>query len=338
MIKLSRLANCAPARCEYLELIPCLKIMVAPDEVEINSKLQDLGISYGVRELQRNASLCPDCAAELLELFRAPSSIYMRAALAEAVFARKLDAQQKTEAVDLLLRLIQDNPTSYGTLLSLVANELADNVTTNKAHEVGQMVLDPRYGYFRAALISVLGKIRNADAIAYLKQAAKDPKIAAPALDELARLREEGTLELCEAALTQLDLKQSAKERIKKTQAKLKRLAEKTDVGLSHVVKTSIPDGLSEWSANLDGSETQKQLKHIQKCLDGGFRKPEISEVQNSADELSPDQEVRFKFDVTFNGQKTALWLKVHCDDEDAYDLYVFGPPALISLLRKRHA
>jgi hypothetical protein len=230
--------------------------------------------------------------------------------------------------------LIQENPTSYGTLLSLVANELVDNVTTNKAHEVGQMVLDPRYGYFRAALIFVLAKIRNTDAIAYLKQAAKDPKIAAPALDELARLREEGTLELCEAGLTQLDLKQSAKESIKKTQSKLKRLAAKKESGPSHVIKTLIPEGLSEWSANLDGSEIPKQLKLIQKCLDGGFRKPEISEVQNLTDELSPGQDVRFKFDVTFNGHETALWLKVHCDDDDAYDLYVFGPPALTSLLQ----
>jgi hypothetical protein len=73
--------------------------MVVPDEVEINTKLQNLGIPHGVRELRQNASLCPDCAAKLLELFRTPTSIYMRAALAEGLFARKLDARQKTEAV-----------------------------------------------------------------------------------------------------------------------------------------------------------------------------------------------------------------------------------------------
>ena len=44
---------------------------------------------------------------------------------------------------------------------------------------------------------------------------------------------------------------------------------------------------------------------------------------------------VRFKFDVKLRGTNTTLWLKIFCDDEDAYDLYIFGIPKLVDRIEE---
>ena len=54
-----------------------------------------------------------------------------------------------------------------------------------------------------------------------------------------------------------------------------------------------------------------------------------------AADDLSVDQMVRFKFDVKLRGTNTTLWLKIFCDDEDAYDLYIFGIPKLVDRIEE---
>ena len=44
-------------------------------------------------------------------------------------------------------------------------------------------------------------------------------------------------------------------------------------------------------------------------------------------------QDVRFKFDVKLNRVQATVWLEVFCDDEEAYDLAVFGDTKLIERL-----
>jgi hypothetical protein len=45
------------------------------------------------------------------------------------------------------------------------------------------------------------------------------------------------------------------------------------------------------------------------------------------------DQDARFKFNVKLNRDQTTLWLELFCDDEETYDLAVFGDKKLIDRL-----
>jgi hypothetical protein len=77
-----------------------------------------------------------------------------------------------------------------------------------------------------------------------------------------------------------------------------------------------------------------KVLRTIRRCVDGGFAKGETAELRLAPDNLAVDQDVRFKFDVRFLGEATTLWLEIFCDDEDAYDLYIFSIPELVDRIK----
>jgi hypothetical protein len=94
-----------------------------------------------------------------------------------------------------------------------------------------------------------------------------------------------------------------------------------------------VPSGVEEWSANLDGSELPRELRKLQKLIKQGFSKSEIEEVVSAAGGLSVDQTIRFKFTVSHENDETALWIELFCDDQNAYDLYVFGPSKLVNCL-----
>src|SRR4051794_18732751 len=190
-------------------------------EVELNAELLRMGIPYTIGDLFHDNTLCQERGPELLELFRRPLPFNLRTALAQVVFARKLKPKQKREAFGVLMELIKENPEKYNGLAMLVWNELPDNVDPTKVHELGQMVLDSKYGPLRSGFLMALKKIRNATAVGYLLRAAKDPLTAALALDQLARLRVPGTLQLCDQALTLPGV--IREDFIRKTRAKLKR-------------------------------------------------------------------------------------------------------------------
>jgi hypothetical protein len=309
------------------------------DEPQVNEWLKRKGIEHTIGDLYHDRDLCPECGRELLEVFKSPLSFHLRAAIARALFERKLDASLKREAVGTLLALIKQNPEQESSLSILILNELAGNATADRVHEIGRMMLDEGFGELRSAFAFALRKLRSEEAIAYLKQAAKIPRTAAAALFSLAQLRAEGTLELCEEALKTPGM--LYKDAIKETQRKLRRKLAKTKATASHITTEPIPDGMDEWSANLDGTDLKKVLRGIQKCVEEGFGKAEIAEARAAAEDLSPDETsadeerdiARLKFDVKFNGSDHQLWLEVFCDDEDAYDLYVFGHPKLIKEL-----
>lgn len=304
-------------------------VMPAPDEIELNNRLKQIGIQSGILELAGNYTLYPDCVPQLLEFFREPLSIYRRVNLAQAILARKPNAGQKREVIDVLLNLVRENPERGSAFESIMLNELANNISKDKVHELGAIVLDKRYLTIRPAVVQPLYKIGNSDAITYLKQVAMEGGLAAYALDALARLRVEGIAEMCEAALADKDV--LFKDAIRETYRKVKRRQEKKSAGTSHITRDPIPNGLAEWSINLDAPELPKALKCIQKSVGRGFGKLESTEVSRTADDLSVNDDVRFKFEIEFMNQSATLWLEIFCDDEDAYDLGAFGLPALIS-------
>lgn len=315
-----------------------LKNQLAEDarRSEANDWLRSKGVPHTISELYQNPNCCPDCKPVLLELFRRPISSDVRLLVAEALFARKPDRAQTQEAIEVLLDVIRQSAGQYNHPLSvLVLNTLAGRVDAGRVHEIGKMTLDPRYGQLRGEFTYVLRKIGNAEAISYLRRAAAQPETASLALDSLAHLRAEGTLELCEQALA--DPKVPYKDVVKEIYSKLKRRLAKKPATISHVTNEAAPKGLAEWSANLDGSDLLKVLRGIQKCVPEGFGKAEVAEVRSAADELSGDAEesgndsVRLKFDIKFADKPDVMWLEVFCDDPEAFDLGVFGPAALIA-------
>ena len=194
---------------------------LVPDEPQVNAWLREHGIQHEICELQRDADLCPDRVPELLQLLKSPLSLYMHVAVAEALFARKLKRAQRQEAVDVLLTIIKQNSERWGSLSSLVLNELADNVGPENVHEIGQMALDKRYGPMRSGFVEALRKIGNEDAISYLKEVAKDRHMTPYALAKLGSLGLPETLGMCEEALQKPDM--LYKDVIQETYVKLKR-------------------------------------------------------------------------------------------------------------------
>jgi hypothetical protein len=190
-------------------------------EDELNGELRRRGIPHTVGELLHNPALRPDCGGDLLDLFRSAVPFNVRTALAGAVFARKLKPAQKRQAFATLRALIKDNPEKSCSLSMLVWNELPNNVDPTKVHELGQMTLDQKYGPLRSGFIMALKKIRNATAVGYLLRAARDPLTAVYALDQLARLRVPGTLQLCDEALALPGVIHT--DAIRATRTKLKR-------------------------------------------------------------------------------------------------------------------
>ena len=300
------------------------------DETQVDAWLREKGIEHTIRELEYHPILRPDCGGDLLDLFKRPLSLYASTHVVRALFARNLDRSQKQEAVQLLLGFIKRNPERWGSLDLLVVNELYDNVTANQVHDIGELVFDKTFGPLRFGFTRILGKIGNADAISYLMRAAKDPGIASIALSCLARLRVEGTLELCEEILTRSDLDAKSRQVIEESRAKLRRQLAMDAYAAPHVLKDPVPSGLPEWSVNLDGAELGKALRTIQRCVSGGFGKKEVLEVRARVDDLDPGEKVRFKFVIQHNEKESSLFLELSSDDPDALELFVFATQKLI--------
>jgi hypothetical protein len=316
------------------------QVLFEKETIELDAWLAQRGVPQGIIGLYYDAAPGPDCVPELLESFKSPWSLRMRMIISSALLRRKPNAAQKRELAEVLLKIVREQKGQYNHELSLlVLNDLANNAGADKVHEIGRMMLDEGYGELRSEFAFALRKFRNASAIAYLKRAAIIPQTAAAALFSLAQMRAEGTLELCEEALRMPGV--PGKDAIKETQRKLQRKLAKKKAAVSHLTTEPVPGGLEEWSANLDGPDLKKVLRGIQKCVEGGLGKAEIAEVRSAAEDLSlestsADEErdvARLKFDVKFNGGDHPLWLEVFCDDEDAYDLCVFGDPKLIKEL-----
>jgi hypothetical protein len=301
---------------------------------QVNDWLRRKMVPHDVGRLSNDRTLCPECGPVLLELFNSPMLLpaSVRTLIAHALFDRKLNSSQKRNAVDVFLNFIRQNAGNPVPWLSMVVlNGLARNIHAGKVHEIGQITLDKRYGDLRADFAHVLYRIGNADAVSYLLKAARDPVTASLALDGLARLRVPGTLALCEKALREKGM--PYKDAIGETYSKLKRQLAKKKDGPSHITKARVPSGVEEWSANLDGSELPRELRKLQKLIKQGFSKSEIEEVVSAAGGLSVDQTIRFKFTVSHENDETALWIELFCDDQNAYDLYVFGPSKLVNCL-----
>lgn len=301
--------------------------------------LREHGVEGGLEVLYKDPSVSPRCILELLELLEKPYSLRIRDMIARAIIHRKPNAAQKKRAFEVFLPILRERIGQYDVLLStMVLNQLASFVTPERVHKIGEITVDPRYGPIRAELTYVLRQIGNADAIAYLLRAAKDPTTASLALDGLARLKVVDALSLCQDALNNPEVPKSHKAAIKSTCSKLKRLAGKKTAAPSHVTTDAIPEKLAEWSTNLDAGDLSKILRCVEKCVESGFGRAEILEANLVADGLASEQTARFKFIVRFFGKEMALWLEIFCDDANSVDLYLFASAEFIQCVESRTA
>jgi hypothetical protein len=302
-------------------------------KAEVDEWLSEHGIKHTLAQLYDKPSLRPDCAPQLLELVRKPYGDDVHIVIAEAFFRRKPDAALKRKATDIIMARIEKvaaaGNTESSQLSLLIPNELANNIGKEKVHDIGRMMLDKRYGDFRGDMTMVLCKIGGKDAISYLHKGAKDSEIASLSLYVLARMKDPMAMELCEKALADTRIKY--KDAIKETLTKLKKRAAKKPAGPSHSTDKPLPKGLAEWSANLDMPQVAKVLRCVAKCVDEGFGKAEIAEVQAATYELEVDQDARFVFDVKAGGKGSQFWIEVFMDDENAPDLAIFGTKELVS-------
>ena len=300
----------------------------------VNAQLKEKGIPHKLGDFWDDKNASAQNAPVLLELFKTETSLYpgVRSLIAHGMFHGKLNASQQREAVRLFLEFVKQNP-GAGVLDIVILNGFDKNVQPDDAHAIGEMVLDKRYGHLCGCLTEPLRHLGTPEAISYLTKAAREPFTASPALSALAKLRVEGTLALCEEALGRKEIQH--KDAIRETYSKLKRQLAKKQGAPKHITTDEIPKKLTEWSANLDALQLPKVLRYVQKLCEFGFAKDEISEIRAVADGLSPEQTVRFKFEVGSAGRKTALWLEMFCDDEDTHDLYIFGDSDLMGQIEK---
>src|SRR5262249_35080409 len=160
-----------------------------------------------------------------LELLKKPLRDDVHLIIADTLFRRKLSLAVKRTAINTILARIEKVAASghsrNSPLSILISNELADNIEKDRVHDIGRMMLDKKYGDFRGDFTMVLGKIGGDEAISYLRKGAADSEVASLSLDVLARMRVEGTLDLCEKALANPRIRY--REAIMETCHKLKR-------------------------------------------------------------------------------------------------------------------
>jgi hypothetical protein len=309
------------------------------ERAKVDAWLCNQGAQYTIGELYEVPLLGPRVVPQLIELLKRPLSPWMLTLVSRALFTRRPDASQRRAAGETLLRIVGDHPGEYSWELEhVVFNYLSGNLGPDKVHEIAQMALDPRFGDMRDALTHVLGRIRHKEAVRYLMSLAKDAATAAIAVDELARLRHPDAARLCAEALANPQLDGDSREALRETQNKIRRRVAKKSGLLAHKVTGPVPKALEEWSINLNRAALPKALRGIQRSVAAGFSKTEAAEIRAAADGLTPDEEVRLKFDVKFNAKKQPLWIVVFCGDEDEFEFFVHGSEELIDAVTKAEA
>lgn len=296
-------------------------------EREVNEALARHGIQSTIDGL-RNPEIYSDAATVLLDLFRRPYGGGVLRMIAVALFRRPMSPAQREEAIQTCLQICRRGMGKRYSDAELIAgNELADNAGPQHAGKIGEMFLNKRLGENRDVLALALGKIADSNAISYLRAGAKDAETANLAITELARLlRPVEAIQICDAALALSELRY--RKNVEEIRAKLERKLKRRQP--THLTDESPPEGLEEWSANIDGDQISMILRAIRKLVEQGFGKSESDEIRTVMDDMSPKETKTLKFKITFAGEEHEFWTQIYCDDEDAFDLYAFGPAELI--------
>jgi hypothetical protein len=198
------------------------------------------------------------------------------------------------------------------------------------AEDLIRLIEDRRYGHHRGPLCQALAK-------------AKHPRAA----DVIASVMGEKYMALfCLAALGKTRGAEKHIARIKKflsdadsdVHREAKKLLKKLGVPVEvppapvHVVKgkRNAPEGLEEWSANLDMDDVAPTLQKLAARVREGFGDTEIAEVVGVAEQMEPEQTKALRFPIEADGEKSEVWIGIFMDDVNSPDLSIFAVPRLL--------
>lgn len=299
------------------------------DKLRLNEALSRSGIDHTGTELYENPPVGIEAVPVLLnQLTSGKYAPRMFGMIALMLFRRPMDESQKVRAIDICIEYSRRNFKEAGPWVELLAcNEIADNAGPQHVKAIGEMLLDKGLGERRSVFARALGIVGNAEAVSFLRAGAKDGETANFAITELARLiPHEEAIQIANTALALPNL--LYRKNVEEIRKKLgRKLARRQPI---HLTSELPPRDLEEWSTNIDSAWLPKISKAIRKVVEQGFGRAESAEIRTVMDDMSPGQVKRLKFDATFEGKATPLWIQLSCDDEDAFDFFVLGHQELI--------
>jgi hypothetical protein len=103
----------------------------------------------------------------------------------------------------------------------------------------------------------------------------------------------------------------------------------------AHLVKDKrhVPEGLEEWSANLDMDDLAPTLQKLAASVEEGFAQAEIAEVIGVAEQMDADQTKAFRFPIKTDGTNSELWIVIFMDDPSSPDLYIHADARVVQKL-----
>lgn len=90
-----------------------------------------------------------------------------------------------------------------------------------------------------------------------------------------------------------------------------------------------------EFSSNFDLSDIQPVMQLLSQRITSGFSESEVERIIVLAKRLKVDEEGNFDFEVSYNGKKGKLQIKIAMDDIESPDVYFFSNmPELIEMIK----
>ncbi|HEV2294171.1 MAG TPA: HEAT repeat domain-containing protein [Tepidisphaeraceae bacterium] len=185
------------------------------------------------------------------------------------------------------------------------------------------------FGGASSGLIMALAQTKHPRAADFIASILDDPHVSWAGLQALAKLKTTQHADKIGRYLRDPDheIRREAKKALKKLG-----LAAEQPPPPVHLVKgkAKMPNGLEEWSRNLDMDELEPIPKTVANCIERGFGDSEVAEVIAVAEEMKPDQTKIFRFPVRAGKARGELWLVIFLDDIDSPDLEVHASAAVI--------
>ena len=220
----------------------------------------------------------------------------------------------------------EKDPAVWYDTAGLLFNGLA---VAEIADDLIGLIRNRRYGACRGGLCDALVQTKDSRAAEVIASVLDEEGVTVCALECLGKLKAVNYVEPVRKYLRHPDA--NVRREAKRTLLKLGFPVE-TPPPPVHLVKApdSVPNGLEEWSANLDPEDLQPALEKLTACLEGGFGRKEIAEIEGVADAMKPEQTRAFRFPVRALGEPGELWVVVFMDDIDSPDLYIYARPEVI--------
>jgi hypothetical protein len=230
-------------------------------------------------------------------------------------------------AVRWLMKLFVENPDPFDRgQLSL---RIWENAVPAVGDELVAMVENRKYGSARAGLLMALATTKHPRAADVIASVLHEQHMAWAGVGALAKLKATQHVDAVRRCLRDPDsaVRREAKKALKKLG-----FAVETPPPPVHLVKgrAKVPEGLEEWSQNLDMDDLEPVLKKLCSCIESGFGDEELREVMGVVEEMRVEQTKVLRFPITAAGERAEIWLSIFMDDIDSPDLAVYASAAVI--------